>query len=202
MPPSAIFQSFKKANCVQLFVGVRLPISRSILPKLRGDRRKRPLWFAAAYPGEGKLKIGVAANLKSAGKGSYDLSVRWFATHHDPPPEYGTFTSLVNSLEKTFREREVDVVAQVAFNKEEVISLFTPINIGSQSPILDEIVGFTGIKRDPEGKILYRLEITLSDKLIEQTINFKQTVKLEADMPIPLLATASKISALAVKPKE
>jgi ABC-type lipopolysaccharide export system ATPase subunit len=107
-----------------------------------------------------------------------------------------------NLLAKAFGEREVEATVEFRFDKGQIISFFQPINVGEHSQILDEIIGFTGIKKDHDGKILYTMEIAITDTSLEQKLSFRQTVRLEDNMPVALLETASKLSALAIKPKE
>ena len=126
----------------------------------------------------------------------------WFLTESDAPPGFLPREPVEGYLAEVFGEREVDVRASFSFDKNQIVSLFKPIDLGEQSQILDEIVGFTGVKRDHEGKILYTMEIAITDTSMEQKLSFRQTVKLEDNMPIGLLETASKLSSLAIKPKE
>ncbi len=161
------------------------------------------LWFASTYPGEGKLKAATSVNLsRTSEKNVYGLTMYWFLAGDDPPPDFLAFTSVEPILANAFGEREVEVRASFVFDKNQIVTFFQPINVGEQSQILDEIIGFTGVKRDREGKILYTMEIAITDTSIEQKLSFRQTVRMEDNMPIALLETASKLSALAIKPKE
>ncbi len=206
MPPSTIFQLFKKNQCRQLQITTTLDISPATFSRLKGKekgRAKEDLWFARTYPGEGKLKVAHSFYLRRAGKKNiFETTMFWFLTENDPPPGFLDAAAVESDLAKVFGEREVDVVAQFSFDKNLIVSLFHPIDIGEQSQILDEIIGFTGVKRDREGKILYTMQIGITDKSIEQKLSFRQTVKLEENTPIALLETAGKLSALAIKPKE
>jgi hypothetical protein len=205
MPPSAIFQLLSKSRCSQVRVRATLKINPSTLAKLRGRKKTQvgDLWFATTYPGEGKLVAAVSAHLmQTREKNVYELTMVWFLTEGNPPPEFVDFTPVEPFLAGVFGEREVEVRAAFAFDNNQIVSFFQPINVGEQSQILDEIIGFTGIKRDREGKILYTMEIAITDTSIEQKLSFRQTVRIEDNMPIALLETASKLSALAIKPKE
>jgi hypothetical protein len=205
MPPSDIFQVFKKSRCRRLRVSTDLNVPRATFAKLKEKQKSRPkvLWFVTMYPGEGKLKVALSILLaRTDKKGNYDLTMYWFPTDGEPPPGYFEYAAFERTLGGVFGEREVSVQAEFVFDKSQIVSIFKPIDLGEHSQILDEIVGFKGIKRDREGKTLYTMDIDISDKSIEQKLSFRQTVKLEGAMPIGLLETASKLSALAIKPKE
>ncbi|SRR6266851_6301289 len=205
MPPSALFHILKKTGCRRLVVTTELNINRATFAKLprKGKRGSKDIWFATTYPGEGKLSVAVSAILrKKDSKGNWRLFIYWFLTDSDPPSEFLPFPAFERALATPFGEREVDARAEFSFDKGQVVSVFRPIEIGEQSQILDEIIGFTGVRHDPDGKILYTMEIALSDKSIELKLSFRQTVKLGDNTPIGLLETASKLSALAIRPKE
>src|SRR5882672_977909 len=106
MPPSDIFRLFRDSHCRLLRVAAAIPITRSTIAKLRGTSRRaakstrEPLWFATAYPGEHKFKIGLAANIKVAGKRKGEILLRWFVTDIEPPDEFGDFEEFVAILGK------------------------------------------------------------------------------------------------------
>jgi hypothetical protein len=68
--------------------------------------------------------------------------------------------------------------------------------------IFDEITGITGVKRNPEGKMGYELEMSFEGKRVNHVVRFTQRLELSEDTPLPLLEVASRISMLALKPKE
>jgi hypothetical protein len=208
MPPSLLFLTLKKTACKSLWASATFVIPRGDIAKLRGQQKSKKqskrLVFVKTYPGEGKVRVAALTFLdKKDHKGTYKVTLAWFVADSEPPPEVLSLDQQAeNILVKHFQEREVDVRAEYSFNKNEMTSVFRPIDLGEQSQILDEIVGFKGVKRDLSGKTLYTLEISFLDKSIELKLNFRQTVRLEDTMPILLLETATKISSLAVKPRE
>ena len=66
----------------------------------------------------------------------------------------------------------------------------------------DSITGFTGVKKNPEGKLVYRLEVSFEPEGVRHEVSFTQTVKLSEETPMQLFETAGRISALALKSKE
>jgi hypothetical protein len=206
MAASPIYQAFARANCTQLSFSVRLPASKSLLSRLRscfgGRRRSLPYNFAAVYPGEGKEKIGAHALLMRGPHKELRLVVRWFETEEGPPTEFGKFSELIRCASEYFPERDLFVLAVFSYDKEKVTSLFKPIYLVDQPVIFDEITGITGVKRNPEGKIVYELEMSFGGKRVNHIVRFTQTFGLSEDTPLPLLEAASKISMLALKPRE
>jgi len=204
MPPSAIFLSFKNVSCHRLVITTGIALSSVKFAKLRTKGQPpNSIWFATIYPGEGKRKLAASVVIRRVhAKGPYAVSMYWFLTDEGPPPGFIPFEKFISTLTEVFGEREVDVRAEFTYDRSEVVSLFKPFDLGEQTQILDEIIGFTGIKRDTNGKILYTLEVNISDKFFTQKLMFRQTVRLDENMPIALVETASKISALATKPKE
>lgn len=205
MPPSDIFQLFSKTRCQRLWVATNLKATSTTFSKLKTKEASpsNQLWFVTTYPGEGKQRVALSAYLKKLNKKTeYSINMYWFPTNQDPPPGYLPYAAFERALAASFGEREVDVQTEFTFDRSQIVSFFKPIDIGEQSQILDEIVGFKGVKRDREGKTLYTMEVSITDKSIEQKLSFRQTVTLEGSMPTALLETASKLSALAIKPKE
>jgi hypothetical protein len=203
MPPSPLFELFKEVSCKRLIISTTLNIPPATMKKVKA--KVRDLWVGKVYPGEGRLKVVLGCLLfpdegPSAKKHQYGLNMFCILTESENlATEYAMFEG---PLRETFGEREVNVMAEFSFDKNQIISLFRGFDVGEQSQILDEIVGFTGVKRDSEGKNLYTMEIAINDTFIEIKLSFRQTVRLEENMPLALLETASKISALAVRPKE
>jgi hypothetical protein len=206
MAESPIYQAFKRVNCTQLILWVQLPASKALLSKVRsclgGRRRNLPYDFAATYPGEGKEKVGAHASLMRGPHKDLALVVRWFAAEEGPPTEFGRFSDLVSCAREYFPEREAFVVAVFSYDKEEVASLFKPIYLVDQPVIFDEITGITGVKRSPEGKMVYELEMSFGGKRVNHVVKFTQSLRLSEDSPLPILEAASKISMLALRPKE
>lgn len=208
MPPSPVYNAFERTSCIQLVVGVAMPLPRPTVSRIRGHlsgiRRNLPFYFAAAYPGEGKDRIGAIAALTRADRSTFGLGISWSGVSTDPPAGFGQLSDLIQSLTEPFGEREISVGATFSYDKEMVISLFKPIQLAQQQQptLFDELVGFTGIKRDPRGKTLYELEVSHGTKRLTHVVRFTQNVKLSEDLPLILLETAHKISALALKPKE
>lgn len=206
MPSSPIYQTFKRTSCSELVVYAELRLGKPVVSRLRqclgGRRRNLPYWFSRLYAGDGKEKIGLSAFLRREKQSQFGVGMRWFKAKGQPPEEFGRIADLIDCLGKTFQEKEVIVVANFSYNAEKVSSIFKRIHLPEQSTIFDEIIGFTGIKRNLQGKRIYVFEVSLGKKRIEHTIRFKQTVGLSENLPLLLLETASKISELALRPKE
>jgi hypothetical protein len=202
MPPSAVYSAFKGKHCVELSFSTEVPLTKSTITRARaclsGKRRNLPYFFGAVYAGEGKGRIGTSAKLSRLSGNKFSLAVSWFEVSTDPPPTFGKMADLFDCLKEPFREREVRVWAVFSYDKAEVESVFSPIQISSQPTIFDAVVGFTGIKKDPHGKLLYQMEVSHGDKLVH-TVNFAQVVRLSEEIPVALLDTAHKISSLALK---
>jgi hypothetical protein len=120
----------------------------------------------------------------------------------DRPAQLGQVKKLVEAMGDYFGDREVFVSATFWYSNEEAESLFKPINLLGQPAMFDSITGFTGVKKNPEGKLVYELEVSFEPDGVRHEVNFTQTVKLSEETPLLLVETASKISALALKPKE
>lgn len=205
MPPSPVYAAFSKTSCTRVSLSTSLKITNAVIAKIKRltkDQSEREWWFAKTYAGGQSLKIGNSILLKGAAKNDFSLTIRWFLTEEDPPPTMGDSDSFIEVVRASFGEREVDVLVWFVFHKEKHASVFKPFDVGEPSQIFDEIVGFSGIKKDPEGKLLYRMEIEVTPATIEHKLSFRQTVQLSDDMVIPVLETGSKISALAIKPIE
>lgn len=204
MPPSALYVAFTKAFCSRVTVVTPIKIPTALLAKINRLTKKQAgeWWFARKYDGEHSVSLGHAIFLKALDKTDFELTMRWFLTGEEPPPFMGDPDALTQVIRNTFGEREVNILASFVFDATRYVSVFKPFDVGEPSQIFDEIIGFTGMKRDPQGKLLYRMEIEVTPKTIEHKLSFRQTVKLSDDMVIPVLETGSKISALAVKAKE
>lgn len=206
MPASQIYQAFKRASCVQLFVFAELRLSKSVIPKLKncvaGKRRNLPYRFAGVYPGDGKNKMGASVTLRRGKRSSFRLEMTWFETTVDPPTDFGRFSDLIDCIGVPFGDREAVVLATFSYQRERVSSLFKPIQLLEQPMIFDEITGFTGVKKNREGNLVYEMEVSLGQNRLRHVVRFTQMIKLIEDLPLRLLDTASKISALALKPKE
>jgi hypothetical protein len=206
MPASPIYQAFVRAFCVEMSVSTTLLLSKSRLERIRdilkGKRIHLPYRFAFAYPGEGKTRIGASADLRRLAKNKFFFGVRWFPVDVEPPPDYGSLPKLLSTLNDKNAERQLEVVVTFAYEKEKVESLFRPIQMADHALIFDEIVGLTGVKRSPEGKLIYQMEVRMGGKTIRHVVRFTQAARLEEQSPLFLLDSAEKISALALKPKE
>lgn len=203
MPVSPVYSAFKERHCIQLGFFAEIELPKSTVARVRaclsGKRRNLPYFFGAAYAGEGKSRIGTSARLGRVRGKKFNLNVFWFEVLAGPPPAFGKAADLFNCLEESFREREVRVWAIFSYNKAKVESVFSPVQISIQPTIFDAVVGFTGIKKDPQGKLLYQMEVTLGDRELVHTVNFAQVVRLSEELPVALVDTAHKISSLALK---
>ena len=206
MPTVAnISQAFREAHCIDLgCVFDEIPLKNSVLSKLRsspgGRRRNMPLNFAQVYP-DHKEKLAVSGHLGRK-SGVFHLFVHWFRVESGPPKEYPTFSSLVETISSELGDREAYVTASFSYKQDEASSIFSPIQMATEAGIFDEIIGLSGVKRNPEGKLLYRLDVFLGDKRLEHRVGFFQTVKLSEELPLGLLDIAARISNLGRRKKQ
>ena len=114
MPPSPLFQLFKKTGCDRLVISTTLVIPRATVTRLR--KGKSAIWFAKTFPGEGKLKVALSGVLRPAtkteNKGQYDLKLFSFPTQNEPPDEFLPYSSVESHIAGIFDEREVNVEAE------------------------------------------------------------------------------------------
>ncbi len=207
MPASAVYTAFKRMNCVRLVVSTDMPLGASIISKVRdcltGKRRNLPYFFGHVYPGEGRHRIGASAVLSRLTKNKFNFWIQWFETTVDPPDTFGKMSDLLGCLSYPWGEGEMQVSAVFSYDKTKVDSVFKPIQLAGQPAIFDELTGFTGIKRDPQGKkLLYEIEVSHGTNRLSHTVRFTQGIRLSEDLPLQLLDTANKISSLALLPKE
>ena len=202
MPPTTVYSAFKEKQCVELGFSAEVTLTKSTVTKVRGclsgKRRNLPYFFGTVYAGNGKGRIGASARLSRLSGNKFSLTLYWFEVPNEPPPTFGKMPDLFDCLKEPFKEREVRVWAVFSYDKAKVESVFSPIQISNQPTIFDAVVGFTGIKRDPQGKSLYEMEVSHGEKLVH-TVRFAQAVRLSEELPMALLDTAHKISSLALK---
>jgi len=132
----------------------------------------------------------------------FHFRISWFVAASDPPPDFGQIRELVEAMGEYFGDREAFVTATLWYSNKEAESLFKPIDLLGQPAIFDSITGFTGVKKNPEGKLVYRLEVSFEPEGVRHEVSFTQTVKLSEETPMQLFETAGRISALALKSKE
>lgn len=206
MAASPIYHAFKRANCTQLMLQVQLPASRALRSKIRsclgGGRRDLPSSFAATYPGEGKEKVNAEAILVWGPHKELSVVVIWSKAKERPPSESKRFGDLLRCINEYLPKRDAGVSALFSYDTEKVTSLFKPIRLADQPVIFDEITAITGVKRNPEGRMGYELEMSFEGNRVNHAVRLRQTLELSEDTPLPLLEVASRISLLALKPKE
>jgi hypothetical protein len=203
MPASPIYEAFKRAHCKELHLRIELSLGKSVLSKVKKCLGgEQPLLFAAAYPGEGKEWLGVEAILTREKQSRFSFRIWWYESGAAPPEARGQFKKLVETIGEHFGDREIFVTATLWYPNDEAESLFKPIDLLGQPAIFDSITGFTGVKKNSEGKLVYQLEVSFEPEGVRHVVRFTQTVKLSEDTSMQLCETASKISALALKSKE
>jgi hypothetical protein len=206
MPASPIYEAFKRAHCKELQLRLELSLGKPLLSKMKislsGKRSRVPSLFSSAYPGEGGKMLSVLANLSELKASRFFLVIHWSEMTANPFPQFGQFKELVGVVREYLGDREVFVTATLWHSNEEAESLFKPIDLLGQPAIFDSITGFTGVKKNPEGKLVYQLEVSFEPQGVRHVVSFTQTVKLSEDTPILLCETASRISALTLRPKE
>lgn len=184
----------------------RVRLGRSAVSKLReslsGKRRNLPFRFAGIYGPDRKERIGVFSELERMKGNLFTLFIRWFRVQAEPPEQFGKFLDFVNCLANAVGDKEAFVTAEFSYDREKAASVFSPIQIGAEASIFDEIVGFTGLKRSAEGKLLYRLEVSLGERRVEHTVNFFQSIRLSEELPLGLLNIAARVSNLGLKKGE
>jgi hypothetical protein len=187
-------------------LSVKFPASKALLSGIRSCLRAKrwslSLDFAATYPGEGKEKVNALAILQPGQHKDLSVVVIWSRAKERAPSESKRFSELLRCIHEYLPEREGSVGAHFSYDSEKVTSLFRPIHLADQPVIFDEITGITGIKRNPEGKRGYELEMSFEGKRVNHVVTFTQRLKLSEDTPLPLLEVASRISMLALKPEE
>ena len=203
--PTNIVEAFAESNCTELFCTFdKIRLSRSTVAKIRGCFRGKgqhlPFRFAGRV-GDNK-KIGVFAELNRAERDGFRTFLRWFPAPSEPPAEFAKYFDFLEIVGKSVGETEAFVSAKFSYDREKVSSIFTPIQLGSETTIFDEIVGFAGVKRTPEGKLLYMLEASLDTKRIGHVVRFFQTVRLSEELPLILLDIAVRISSLGLKKRD
>jgi hypothetical protein len=154
------------------------------------------------HPGEGKEKVGMSAVVRRAAKETFALNMRWFVTTMEPPGQFARISDLLACVRDAFSEKEALISATFSYDRARVVPLLEPIRISEQPMIFDEIIGFTGVKRDQEGKLVYELEVAIGKRRLIHTVRFRQVVTLSEDLPLSLLNTGSKISTLALRQTE
>jgi hypothetical protein len=206
MAASPIYQAFKGVNCTLLSFSVQLPASKALLSRIKsclgGRRWNLPCDFAATYPGEGKEKIKAQAFLMRGRHKDIGVLVIWSKAKERPPTESKRFSDLLRCINEYLPKPDAFVSAEFSYDSEKVTSLFRPIRLVDQPVIFDEITAITGVKRNPEGRMGYELEMSFEGKRVNHVVRFTQRLELSEDTPLPLLEVASRISMLALKPKE
>lgn len=205
MAAHPIYQAFSEANCNLLLIHTHIKLKKTTLARLRdcfgGKRRYLPYRFGAVYSGDSKERIGLFAQIRRIPKDKIALEMRWFETKTSPPEEFGKFGDLIECLAGSVGDLEASVLAIFSYDAATVSSIFRPIHLPEQSTIFDEITGFTGAKRNPQGKLLYEMDISLGEKRLEHIVRFSQTIKPSETLPLSLVETASRISAVGLRPK-
>ena len=205
MAGSDFYRQFKASHCTLLVVHVHVPAAQSLLARIKncaGPRRKLPFWFATDYAGPGKERLGLSVEVVRSKRQKIGLTYRWFLVKSDPPPTLGQYSDFARCLSDTFSEAvEASVVAVLVYEGEHFASLFKPIQMEESFPIFDEIVGVTGVKKDPSGKPLYRMELSFGDKELSHSISFVHPFDPSEECIKQILEKARDISSLALVPK-
>ena len=156
--------------------------------------------FGTTYHGTGKAKLGALGLISAASRSEYAVTLAWFRTTTGPPPTFGSFDDFLKGLSRMSISLDAGIVAQFAYKKSAVKSVLEPITLSDQTSIFDEITGFTGLKKDAQGKMFYQMQVTFHGDTIKHQVSFAQKVVFSEDTAAVLLDYASRISALALKP--
>lgn len=130
------------------------------------------------------------------------MRMAWFQTTVSFPADHGKYSDLLACFGEPVSDQTAVVSAMFKYDAEQATSLFKRVEFPNQSTIFDEITGFTGIKRDASGKMLYEMEISIGEKLLRHEVTFTQAIRVTNELPYALLETAAKISSLALKQAE
>lgn len=211
-PATSLLRIFKQSNCTGLRVHGHVNLTRSRLAKVQGcfegrKKRKLPYVFSELYPGQGKEGLGAYAILQRSRNEAFLLDIQWFPTSTDQLQPSGRFGTFVGCISELAGETEVVVSARFEYDRKEMSSLFKPIQLiesaKGSTTAFDEIIGFTAVKRDSQGKVLYELEVSFTDEKLLHDVGFSQKVKLAMDsLPQSLVEGAKKISTLALEPEK
>jgi hypothetical protein len=169
---------------------------------LSGKRSNLPFNFVSTYSGEGKEKIGLNAELRRYDKNAIMLTLAWFRTKANPPAEFGKYSDLFECLRNPVVEMPGSVSAIFRYDKTKVTSIFKRVEFAEEASIFDEVIGFTGVKRNPDGKVLYTLQVSLGEKELGHQVGFSRPIRVSEDLPFALLENCSTISSLALKARE
>jgi hypothetical protein len=203
VPSSDLYQLFLVANCYSMAVASVVNLNRTTMAKIRsclsGRRSNLPFNFVTTYPGEGKEKIGLNAALKRYEKNAVMLTVSWFRTKANPPAEYGKYSDLLECLRNSDVEMAGSVSAVFRYDKMKVTSIFKRVEFTDEASIFDEVIGFTGVKKGPDGKVLYTLQVSLGERELGHQVAFSRSIKVSEELPFSLLENSSTISSLALK---
>lgn len=204
---SQIVRVFYERKCVELMCWLdEIQLGRASISRLReclaGKRRNLPYSYATFYGVERKDGVGVVAKVLRSRADHFGTYVRWFRVTSGPPEQYGKFSDYLSMVSSAVGSREAGITATLSYELDKVQSLFSPIQMEAPGGIFDEFVGFTGIKRTPDGKRLYSLEVNLDDKTLEHKVGFSHTIQLSEELPLGLLDIATRISNLALKKRE
>jgi len=205
--PSSVWQAFHDSNCTVLTCWLdRVRLGRAAVSALRecfgGKRQNLPFRFAGTYGPDRREKIGALSEVARSDGDLFTLWMRWFRVPIEPPLQFGRFSDFAKCLAGPVGDKEALVTARFSYDREKIASIFSPIQMGPETSIFDEVVGFTGVKRSADGKLLYQLEVGLGAKRLEHTVTFFQTVHLSEELPLGLLDIATRVSNLGLKKRE
>lgn len=206
MSPSPIPDAFSRTNCDLLQLWASVTLKPSVAGRVRGcmpGKRPRRYVFAKTYPGDSKLSsLGARAVVERMKGNLWAMEVLWAPPGGELPFPHGSFDDFLKHVSPAFGQRQAEVRAWFSYDMRKTTSLFRRVSLPDGAGVIDELVGFAGVKKDAEGKILYKIEIEIGEKNLLHRVSFSQPVRFSEDLPIPLLERASKISLLGLIPKE
>ena len=206
MPSTDLYDLFLRTNCVRLTVLCEVRVTNHVTDKLRtclpARLKKMPFRYAAVYPGSGKNKIGLDVEMNRESKRLVFMRLGWFRTTATAPTDHGKYSDLLACFGEPVSDQTAAVSAIFRYDAQQATSLFKRVEFPNQSTIFDEIIGFSGIKRDANGKMLYEMEISIGEKELRHEVTFTHAIRVTDELPYGLIETAAKISSLALKQTE
>ncbi len=202
--PSRFYDALKQHGCEYVSLYASLELSKQDRDELResleGRRKNLPYFFAHRYPGKGRDKAVISAHLVSPKRGKYELHLSWFISTREPPDDFGDWQDCQEIIVRALGdEPQTTVNVRFGYDSKDFRSLFLPVEVSEQSKIFDEVIELTGVKKTPEGKTLYELEVSIREGRLRHTVTFNQEVALTEEFPIQAIEAAKRISTLALE---
>ncbi|MDE3136764.1 MAG: hypothetical protein KGL59_09330 [Acidobacteriota bacterium] len=126
----------------------------------------------------------------------------WALVKTEPPFPHAPFDAFLRTLSPILQEKQSEVRASFGYDARHAASIFKRISLPDGAGVIDELIGFVGIKKSPEGKVMYKMEIVIGEKKLFHEISLSLPVTLGETLPTSLVEQLSKISLLGLMQKE